>query len=416
MKHPQAKLSVAIACGGTGGHLFPGLAIAEELLHHNCEVTLLVSPKEVDQRVVKNVCGMEVVTLPAIGLRAGNPGEFIKCFWRSYKVSRTSFRDSPPRAVLAMGGFTSAPPILASKHFQAATFIHESNTIPGRANRWLSPWVDEAFVYFRETAPRLTNLSVSVTGMPVRFQFQPMDASTCRIALGLAPQRPTLLVMGGSQGAESINQLMIDAAPQLAAKVPTLQFLHLTGPEGMERVRRAYAAGQQKAVVQPFLTEMELALGAATVAVSRAGASSLAELAAMQLPAILIPYPTAADDHQFYNARAFAEAGAARMVGQKTVTPEILAELVTRLVSNEKEREHIRAVLRQRHVPDAAARIAERILNVIHERDAVAGKGIGSGSKTSIELEDTGLKEAPNQKSQPCMMSARPTMDTWNSK
>jgi UDP-N-acetylglucosamine--N-acetylmuramyl-(pentapeptide) pyrophosphoryl-undecaprenol N-acetylglucosamine transferase len=222
--------------------------------------------------------------------------------------------------------------------------------------------------------------------------------------------------MGGSQGAESINQLMIDAAPQLAAKVPTLQFLHLTGPEGMETVRRAYAAGQQKAVVQPFLTEMELALGAATVAVSRAGASSLAELAAMQLPAILIPYPTAADDHQFYNARAFAEAGAARMVGQKTVTPEILAELVTGLVSNEKEREHIREVLRQRHVPDAAARIAERILNVIHEQDAVAGKEIGSGSKTPIELEDTGLKEAPNQKSQPCMMSARPTMDTWNSK
>jgi UDP-N-acetylglucosamine transferase subunit ALG13 len=187
--------------------------------------------------------------------------------------------------------------------------------------------------------------------------------------------------MGGSQGAESINQLMIDTAPRLAAKLPTLQFLHLTGPNDMERVRRAYAAGQQKAVVQPFLTEMELALGAATVAVSRAGASSLAELAAMQLPTILIPYPSAADDHQFYNARAFAEAGAARMVGQKNVTPEILAELVTGLVSHEKEREHIRAVLRQRHVPDAAARIAERILNVIHERDTVAGKGIGSVAK-----------------------------------
>jgi hypothetical protein len=130
----------------------------------------------------------------------------------------------------------------------------------------------------------------------------------------------------------------------------------------------------------------------------------------------LIPYPTAADDHQFYNARAFAEAGAARMVGQKTVTPEILAELITGLVSNEKEREHIRAVLKQRHVPDAAARIAERILNVIRQRDTVANKEIGSGSKTPIELENTGLKETPNQKSQPCMMSVRPTMDTWNSK
>ena len=125
---------VAIACGGTGGHLFPGLAVAEELSRRQCVVTLLISPKEVDQQAVKTVSGLEVVTLPAVALtRRGFLG-FVRGFWKSYWTARKLFRSRPPHAVLAMGGFTSAPPVLAGKFLGARTFLHESNTLPGRAN------------------------------------------------------------------------------------------------------------------------------------------------------------------------------------------------------------------------------------------------------------------------------------------
>jgi UDP-N-acetylglucosamine--N-acetylmuramyl-(pentapeptide) pyrophosphoryl-undecaprenol N-acetylglucosamine transferase len=358
---------IAIACGGTGGHLFPGLAIAEELVARGCDVQLLISPKDVDQKAVKSAYGMEVVTLPAVALNRGGLGKFLGGFWQSYRTVTKLFKDRAPEAVLAMGSFTSAPPVMAGKSFHAATFLHEANTIPGRANRWLAPWVDEAFLGFPEAARRLASTSVLATGTPVRTAFQPMDAVTCRIALGLDPERPALLVMGGSQGASGINELVVRSLALLSIRAPELQFLHLTGAHDLEKVSAAYAAHGRCAIVHPFLTEMEFALGAATAAISRAGASSLAEFAAMQLPAILIPYPAAVDNHQFYNARACSESGAAWLLEQKSATPEALAELVVTLTENTRTRDAMREALRQWHKPDAARRISERILKAIGE-------------------------------------------------
>lgn len=154
---------VAIACGGTGGHLFPGLAVASELKRHGCEVALLISPKEVDQQAVKNVTGMEIHTLPAVGLQNRNYFSFAASFVKSLMAARRVFRQQRPQAVLAMGGFTSAPPIFAGKALGARTFLHESNTIPGKANRFLSRWVDEAFVGFPEAGARLKARKVTPT-------------------------------------------------------------------------------------------------------------------------------------------------------------------------------------------------------------------------------------------------------------
>lgn len=392
MNSTETKPLVAVACGGTGGHLFPGLAVAEKILSHDCDATLLISPKEIDQQAVRSVSGMEVVTLPAVALTGGGYLGFIRGFWRSYQLAKKLFRARAPRAVLAMGGFTSAPPVFAAKHFRAATFLHEANTIPGRANRLLAPWVDAAFVYFPETALRLRNPQVTIAGMPVRPQFQPMDAAACRMAFGLAPDKPTLLVMGGSQGARGINDLVIDALPLLAAQFPDAQFLHLTGPNDAEKVRRAYIAQKMKASVHPFLTEMELALGAATAAVSRSGASSLAEFAAMVVPAILIPYPTAANNHQFHNARTFAETGAARMLWQRTATPELLAKMIGQLLGDEREREQLRAALTQRHVPDAAGKIANQILKAIGLAPLARESEAASGDEPLRNFSIRGMK------------------------
>jgi UDP-N-acetylglucosamine--N-acetylmuramyl-(pentapeptide) pyrophosphoryl-undecaprenol N-acetylglucosamine transferase len=382
---------VAIACGGTGGHLFPGLAVAEQLQKRGCAVALLVSSKDVDQEAVKSARVMEVITLPAVALQNRNYLSFARSFWQSWRASRKFFQSRPPSAVLAMGGFTSAPPVLAAKKFGAKTFLHESNTVPGRANRFLARFVNEAFVGFPAAAARLRARKVTTTGTPVRPQFQPGDPAPCRAAFRLESNRPTILVMGGSQGASGINDMILSALPLLGNRTSAWQWLHLTGPGDVEKVEQAYAARGFKAVVKPFLAEMDMVLGAATIAVSRAGASSLAEIAAVRLPSLLVPYPTAADNHQFHNARAFEATGAARLLEQKNATPEKVAALLCELIEGAAARAKIQAALAQWHAPKAAEQIAEIMLAAIARQQ---GQPVAQASKCSCGCADKSTKQA----------------------
>jgi UDP-N-acetylglucosamine--N-acetylmuramyl-(pentapeptide) pyrophosphoryl-undecaprenol N-acetylglucosamine transferase len=408
MTSPETKTPfVAIACGGTGGHLFPGLAVAAELQNRGCKIALLISPKEIDQQAVKfalerrpparrepadnsNNAGleagvpMEVFTLPAVGLQNRNYFSFAGSFVKSLFAARKIFNKRRPDAVLAMGGFTSAPPIWVGKDLGAKSFLHESNTIPGRANRILSRFVNGAFIGFPEAAARLKTRKVTITGTPVRLQFQPRDAAACQTALGLEPDRPTILVVGGSQGASGLNEMILSALPLLVNHASRIthhvQFLHLTGANDFEKVKTVYAARGIKAVVKPFLAEMELALGAATVAVSRAGASSLAEIAAMRLPSLLVPFPTAADNHQFSNARAFEKTGAAKLLEQKNSTQEEVAAILTELVEDKSARSKMQSALAQWHAPRAAEQIAEIMLAAIaRQPEVTTAKKSGCG-------------------------------------
>jgi UDP-N-acetylglucosamine--N-acetylmuramyl-(pentapeptide) pyrophosphoryl-undecaprenol N-acetylglucosamine transferase len=361
--------NIAIACGGTGGHLFPGLAVAEKLRERGCAITLLISPKEVDQEAVKAASGMEVVTLPVVALQRGSTMAFIRGFGRSYGAARRLFRERGIGGALAMGGFTSAPPILAARACGALTFLHESNTVPGRANRWLSRVVRQAFVGFPSAAKRLKNNCVTLTGTPVRPSFKPADAEKCRAELGLEPKRPMILVVGGSQGASGLNDLVLGALPVLARMAPEVQWLHLAGSRDAERVRGAYETAGMTAVVHSFFTGMELALAAATAAISRAGASSLAELAAMRVPAILVPFPDATDNHQLHNAHAFVHSGAARLLEQPGASPELLAKSLLELVNEPGTRERMKRALALWQAPHAAEQIAEAILTDLKKRD-----------------------------------------------
>jgi UDP-N-acetylglucosamine--N-acetylmuramyl-(pentapeptide) pyrophosphoryl-undecaprenol N-acetylglucosamine transferase len=327
-----------------------------------CDVCLLISNKEVDQQAVRSAVGMEVVTLPAVGLELRRLPGFIRGCWSSYIQARRCFSKRAPEAVLAMGGFTSAPPILAGLRCGAATLLHEANSIPGRANRWLAPWVQEVLTYFPGAAQRVANQNAVVTGMPVRPEFCTQDPAACRLALGLDPQRDVLLIMGGSQGAGGINDLMLQALPLLRSAAPDLQWLHLSGTRDDERIRAALSAWPGKARVFPFLTEMELALGAATVAVSRAGASSIAELAALRVPSILIPFPAAADNHQYHNARTLAGLGAAILVEQRTATPESILGPIVDLLRHPARRTALASAMGAWHRSDAAQVVAQRVL------------------------------------------------------
>jgi UDP-N-acetylglucosamine--N-acetylmuramyl-(pentapeptide) pyrophosphoryl-undecaprenol N-acetylglucosamine transferase len=351
---------IAIACGGTGGHLFPGLAVGDTFVARGCDVTLLVSPKEVDQTAVKSAYGMEVESLPMVALSANLP-QFAACFWSSLGQCRKLFCDRPPDAVLAMGGFTSAPPVIAGKLIGARIFLHEANAIPGRAVKLLAPLADEVFVQFPAAMPRVLSTNIRATGLPVRSALEPIEKADARTALGLADDRPVLLVMGGSQGAQSINHALVGALPRLTKALPRLQFIHLTGTGSVESVRQAYDALGLSAVVRPFLTEMEYALGAADLAVSRSGASSLAEFSAMELPAILIPYPTAVDDHQRLNARSFVDIGAARCFHQKQLTPNLLVSQLTQLFASPASLEAMAGAMKQWKSTQATGEVVQRI-------------------------------------------------------
>ena len=354
---------VAIACGGTGGHLFPGIAVGDALVARGCEVTLLVSPKEVDQTAVKSAYGMDVESLSMIGL-AGNPLKFGCKFIRSTNSCRKLFFKKPPAAVLAMGGFTSLPPVIVGKIMGAKIFLHEANAVPGRAVRMLSSFADEVFVQFPDSLPRVLGGNVRATGLPVRATMEPVPKADARTVLGLADDLPVLLIMGGSQGAEAINRAVLGSLPYLAKLLPKIQFIHLTGNRNSDPIRLAYDTLGLRAVVRPFLTEMEYALGAADLVISRAGASSLAEFSSMELPAILVPYPSAVDDHQRLNARTFVEMGAARCFHQKQLTPSLLTQQLKDLLGRPVKLKKMGEAMKQWKSDCATDEVVKRIYEV----------------------------------------------------
>jgi len=358
----NAPVHVAIACGGTGGHLYPGLAVADRLWEAGARITLVVSPKDVDQQAIRGDGRFELLTIPAVGLSGRRWLRFGVACVRSYRVARRSFAADRPDILLSMGGFTSVPPAWAVHRAGGGVVLHEANAVPGRANRWLSRFARRAFVYFPEATSRLRTPDVEVIGMPVRAGFRGVDPAACRMVLGLKADRPVLLVMGGSQGARGVNDALLGAAPRIAAGVSGVQILHLTGHADEARVKAGYRERRIPAVVRPFLTEMELALGAADAAVARAGASSAAELAAVGVPALLLPYPFAADDHQTANARALEKSGAALWMPQSQAEPEAVAGAVVALLTDEGVRKRLRAGLAAWDRPDADEVLAQRVL------------------------------------------------------
>lgn len=358
------SIHVSIACGGTGGHLFPGVAVGRALVRRGVQVSLLISPKEVDREAVRGVQGMTVEVLPAVGLQGRNHLAFGWAFLRSFAAARRLFRREPPATVLAMGGFTSAPPILAGRGCGAATALHESNAIPGRANRWLARWVDAAFVGFSETADRWPRRGAEVTGTPVREELGRCTAAESRVALGLDPARPVLSILGGSQGATGLNEAVRQALPGLLRQHPGLQFIHLAGPRDVEGMRQAYAAVGASARVEAFSSRMDQVLGATTVAVARSGASTLAEFAAVGVPSVLVPFPAAVDDHQRLNADVFVRAGAARMLAQGEARAGVLDGLLAGLLRSPGELAEMGRAAVRLHRPESAERIAERLASL----------------------------------------------------
>src|SRR5262245_58448378 len=296
-------MNAVIACGGTGGHLFPGLAVAEVLGARGHGVVLFIVEKEVDTLAVEVRTEFRYDKLPTIALPSPfSPAilAFMRRFGESLSLCRAIFRRFQPQVVLGMGGFTSTAPVLAGRFRGIATFIHESNAVPGKANRWTARLVNAVLLGFQECAPFFPKTRTEITGTPVRTELVPLDRADSRRRLGLQDDLPTLLVMGGSQGASGINQALIKALPFLQGM--PLQVIHLSGRRDERLVADNYRRENVPAYIGAFHHQMEEVYSAADLVVARAGAASLAEFAAFSLPGILIPFPYAADDHQTRNA------------------------------------------------------------------------------------------------------------------
>ena len=380
----ERNLTVAIACGGTGGHLFPGIAVGRELVSRGCAVTLLISNKEVDRQAAGTVQGMRVESLGAVGLELKRPWRFVTGFARSYRQCQSLFQQLSPAAVLAMGGFTSAPPILSGRRRGAATFLHESNAIPGRANRWLAPWVDHAFVGFAAAQGRMRAKSCSVVGTPVREEFFRTSREAACASLGLRADQPVLAILGGSQGARGVNDLVTAAAATLLQRIPGLQVIHSSGTSDFERVK-AGCGSLPGWRVEPFIKEMHLVLAAADVAISRSGASSLAELAAAGVPTILIPFPHATDNHQHFNSLEWVDAGAGIALSQSGTSPQQLSGQVVKIFEDRASRLAMSQAARSLAHADAAVRIAELMLKRIEGSESTKMAGLPDQRESTVK-------------------------------
>ena len=330
------KPSVVIACGGTGGHVFPGIAVMHALMERGVEVTLVVSEKRVDREAVADLESAKVETIPSVAFGLRSLPSFIKTLVGSTFRLLRQFRSQRPAAVLSMGGFTSAAPILAAWFLRIPVLIHEANSMPGRANRLFARIARTVLLHFDESREHIRHRDVRVVGMPVRSEFQPRSSEMARVAakaLGFDPDRPLLAVIGGSQGARPINDLVIDSLELLSREIPAIQVLHVAGTRDLEQVRKRYWISQMDGRVEGFFTDMPNLLAAASVVISRAGASSLAEISRVGVPSVLIPFPQAADDHQSRNAEAFVPYHRAALLKQSEATPERLVDHVRSFVN-----------------------------------------------------------------------------------
>jgi UDP-N-acetylglucosamine--N-acetylmuramyl-(pentapeptide) pyrophosphoryl-undecaprenol N-acetylglucosamine transferase len=347
---------IVFAAGGTGGHLFPAIAVAQAMRvrHPGATIVFVGGTRGLETRLVPQA-GFPLRALRLSGLKGSSLlRQLTAASAAAFAVVRCVawFLRRRPGLVVGAGGYASGPAVLAAWLLRVPTMLMEQNHFPGVTNRWLAARVDAIGLPSEAAKQRLGGRGV-VTGNPVRAEFT---------AIGPPPNadRIALLVFGGSRGARSINRALVAALPRLALITPPPRVVHQTGPEDYEAISRAYALCPGLAAdVRPFLDDMPRRLAEADLVVCRAGATTLAELAAAGRPAILVPFPFAADDHQRANAVAVQEAGAAVMVEDRDLEGERFTEELVALASDRPRRLRMAAAARSLARPDATARIAD---------------------------------------------------------
>ena len=346
-----------VACGGTGGHTFPGLAVASELKRRGHEVAVWVSGRAIESSVLAGWDGPVFST----GARQLRPRHVFSLLWSRLRCGR-EIKRFQPHALLAMGSYASLPPVLAAYAHSVPIVLHEANTVPGRAVDWLARYAKVVATSFAETSEYLRGRKVSVTGLPVRTEiagqprFDDVPADTFCV-----------FVTGGSQGAHRVNELASQALTFVQRDIgkrdikQELYVIHQTGAADEASVKAKYEETGIPARVQAFERDMGRAFATANVVVARAGASTCFELALVGKPAFFIPLPSALRNHQHFNALSFVKAGGADEGLQEDLTPRALANYILHKMQHPEELAQKAAAMKLAATPDAAAKVADLV-------------------------------------------------------
>lgn len=359
----ESKKKVIVACGGTGGHLFPGVAVAQELKRRGHAVKLLISEKKVDAEASKKYGDLDFATVPAIAKPATLSLKmipFLLKFWKTQSACKQILKGFGANAVIGMGGFTSMPPVIAGKKLGAKTYVHDSNALPGKANRMTARWCDAVLLGLEAAKSYFEGSKVEITGTPVREELQKIPSRADAAAkLGLDPEKKTVLVMGGSQGAKKLNSLVVEASKAM----PDVQFIQITGNLDFDRVNEELGETNGRHKLIAFCDDMASVYAVTDVAVMRSGASSLSEISYLGLASILVPYPFAADDHQTKNAEVFEKAEAALLRQERDLDAGMLVADLSSILLDTEKLVNMSAASAALGVKDAA----ERVCNVIEK-------------------------------------------------
>jgi UDP-N-acetylglucosamine--N-acetylmuramyl-(pentapeptide) pyrophosphoryl-undecaprenol N-acetylglucosamine transferase len=357
-------MKVLIAGGGTGGHLFPGVAIAEELRARGHEVTFVGTQRGIEARVLPEL-GWPLELIEVQGMKGGGVASALRGLARVPRAMRQSakiLKAQAPSLVVGVGGYASGPMVLAAALRSIPTAILEQNSVPGITNRILGRVVRLVCGAFPGAARYFPTKKYRLLGNPVRAKVRAAMAQGSKSA---SVGTRGLLVVGGSQGAHAVNELTAAAMEILHAQQRAPQLVHQTGAADRDAIAARYDAAGISADVRPFIDDMAAAYRGAKLVVARAGASTLAELTALGVPSILIPFPHAADDHQTANARDLEERGAARVLAQTKTSAEQLAEAIAGLLADDAALEHMSEAARALGRPDAHREIVDTLLELV---------------------------------------------------
>lgn len=364
-------MNILIAGGGTGGHLYPGIALARELMRRDpaTKVSFVGTAQGIEARVVPRE-GFELDLIKVAGLKGKNRVERAIGFGLLPIAALDALRvitKRKPDVVVGVGGFASGPVLALAALFGYPTMVLEQNALPGVTNRLLAHVVRAAAVNF-EAALQYFPRTGFVAGNPVRPEFFPAQNEEANDRSNLPRDAARVLIFGGSQGAHAINMAAVEAASRLAAAGVRLAITHQTGERDLDLVRDAYQRAGLEARVETFIFQIDREMKSADLVVCRAGATTLAELAASGTPAVLVPLPNSTDDHQRKNAEVFAASGAAVVIEQRELQAS-LPGVLSALLSDADRRRRMRAAARALARPDAAARIADRVEMLAGRRD-----------------------------------------------
>jgi UDP-N-acetylglucosamine--N-acetylmuramyl-(pentapeptide) pyrophosphoryl-undecaprenol N-acetylglucosamine transferase len=363
-------MRIIITGGGTGGHLFPGIALATALQqkYPGCEIMFIGTQRQLDKQTLAGF-NFQQESIACMGLKGMGLKHRIKSLLslptavlESWKI----IKRFQPDLVFGVGGYVTGPVLLAARLRSVPTCIHEQNSIPGLANRMISRFVSRIFVSIPGEYP-FPKQKTLVSGNPVRQEI--LAAAERRYQEGDSGETDsplTLLIMGGSLGAHRINMLMLDVAAQLdEQQKKAVHLIHQTGTADEEKVRDGYAAAGVKAEVRAFFTDMASLYSQADLVLARAGATSLAELSVMGLPAVLIPYPYAADDHQAKNAEYYVAGGGAVMYRESELDADLLGKILWQLLGDIDKLKQMAPAMKNMGQPEATQRILDSCMDLI---------------------------------------------------